>query len=101
MEAGDTVANRVFKKLGVLPSAVLNQTAPAGLLPDGELCFEDFESDFGRSLARLAAVEARDMGWAYLGTDALILVLSRLGVAGFDLPYNRIREIIPEVIWVV
>ncbi len=98
MEAGDTVACRVFQKLGILPSAVLNQTPPASLLPDGELCFEDFENDFGRSLPRLAAAEARGMGWAYLGTDALLLLLARLDVAGFDLPYNRIREIVPKVI---
>ena len=97
MEAGDTVARRVFKKLGMLPSAVLNQTPPASLLPDSELYFEDFENDFGRSLPHLAAAEARDMGWAYLGTDALLLLLARLGVAGFDLPYNRIREIVPQV----
>ena len=98
MEAGDTVARRVFKKLSMLPSAVLNQSPPASLLPDGELCFEDFDKDFGRSLARLAAAEARGLGWAYFGTEALLLVLARLGVAGFDLPYNRIREIVPEVI---
>ena len=98
MEAGHTVARRVFQKLGTLPSAVLNQTPPASLLPDGELCFEDFENDFGRSLPRLAAVEARGMGWAYFGTDALLLLLARLGVVGFDLPHNRIREIIPELI---
>src|SRR5438046_5094380 len=67
MEAGDTVAHRVFKELSMLPSAVINQTPPASLLPDGELCFEDFESDFGRSLPRLAAAEARGMcmGWVY------------------------------------
>jgi hypothetical protein len=82
----------------MLPSAVLNQTPPTGLLPDGQLCFEDFEKDFGRSLPHLAAVEARGMGWAYLGTDALLLLLARLGVAGFELPYDRIREIVPEVL---
>jgi hypothetical protein len=37
---------------------------------DGELCFEDFENDFGRSLRGLTAAEARGMGWACLGTDA-------------------------------
>jgi hypothetical protein len=98
MEAGDTVARRVFEKLSMLPSAVLNQTRPPSLLPDGELCFEDFDNDFGRSLPRLAATEARGMGWAYLGTEALLLLLARLGVAGFDLPYDRIREIVPHVI---
>ncbi len=98
MEAGDTVARRVFKKLSMMPSAVLNQTAPASLLPDGELYFEDFENDFGRSLPGLAAAEARSMGWAYLGTDALLLLLARLGVVGFELPYDRIREIVPQVI---
>ena len=98
MEAGDTVAHRVFKKLSMLPSAVVNQSPPASLLPDGELWFEDFENDFGWSLPRLATTEARALGWAYLGTDALLLVLARLDVAGFDLPYNRIREIVPEVI---
>jgi len=98
MEAGDTVARRVFKKLSMLPSAVLNQTAPASLLPDGELCFEDFENDFGRNLPGLAAAEAMSMGWVYLGTEALLLLLARQGVAGFDLPYDQIREIVPGVI---
>jgi hypothetical protein len=98
MEAGDTVARRVFKKLNMLPSALLNQTPPAGLLSDGELCFEDFENHFGQNLRRLAAAEAEGLGWAYLGTEALLLLLARLGVAGFDLPYDRIREIVPEVI---
>jgi hypothetical protein len=97
MEAGDTVAHRVFKKLSMLPSVVLNQIPPTTLLPDGELCYEDFEGDFGRSLPCLAAAEAKGMGWAYLGTDALLLLLARLGVAGFDLPYNKIREIVPQV----
>jgi hypothetical protein len=101
MEAGDTFARRVFKKLGLLPSAVLNQPPPASLLPDGELYFEDFENDFGRSLPRLASAETRDMGWAYLGTAALLLLLARLGVVGFDLPYDRIRELVPEVIQTV
>ena len=98
IEAGDTVARRVFKKLSILPSVVLNETPPVCLLPDGELCFEDFENDFGRGLPRLAALEARGMEWAYLGTEALLLLLARSGVEGFDLPYNRIREIVPEVI---
>jgi hypothetical protein len=98
MEAGDTIARRVFKKLGVLPSTVLNQAPPASLLPDGELCFEDFENNFGRGLPRLAEAEVSAVGWTYLGTEALLLVLARLGVAGFDLPYSRIREIVPEVI---
>jgi hypothetical protein len=97
MEAGDTLARRIFKKLSTLPSAVLNQTAPTSLLPDGELFFEDFESDFGWSLPRLAATEARSMGHAFLGTEALLLLLARLGVAGFDLPYDRIREIVPDI----
>jgi hypothetical protein len=101
MEAGDTVARGVFKKLSILPSAVLNETPPVSLLPDGELCFEDFENDFGWGLPRLAAVEARCMGCAYLGTEALLLLLALLGVEGFDLPYNRIREIVLEVIQAV
>ncbi len=98
MEAGDTVARRVFMKLSMLPSAVLNQTPPASLLPDGELCCEDFEKDLGRSLPRLAAIEMRGLGGVYFGTESLLLVLARLGVAGVDLPYNRMREIVPEVI---
>ena len=97
MEAGDTVARRVFGKLNLQPSTVLNQTPPASVLPDGELFFEDFENEFGRSLPRLAAAEETSMSWAYLGTEILLLLLARLGVAGFDLPYDRIREIVPQV----
>ncbi len=54
---------------------------------------DDFEPDFG-NLLQLAAVEARSMGWAYLGTDALLLLLARIDVAGVDLPYPQIREVV-------
>jgi hypothetical protein len=97
LEAGDTVASKVFKRLGILPSAVLGCPAPTGLLPDGELYIEDFDDDFRRVFPGMAVTEAKDMGWQYLGTDCLLLLLARTGVSGVDLRYERVREAIIEV----
>jgi len=92
LKAGDTVASRVSKRLGVVPSVALSCTPPAMLLPDGELYVEDFDADFGRDFPRLAVAEAKSMGWMYLGTDCLLLLLARLGISGVELQYDRIRQ---------
>lgn len=97
LEAGDTVASRVFKRLGILPSAVLGCTAATALLPDGELHLGDFDAEFRRDFPRLAIAEAKSMGWMYLGTDGLLLMLARIGFMGLDLPYDRVRKTIIEV----
>jgi hypothetical protein len=97
LEAGDTVAARAFKKLGILPSVLLGRMPPKELSQEGELYNEDFDPALGRDFPGLAFAEAESLGWAYLGTDALLLVLARVGVPGIDLPYARIREIVCEV----
>lgn len=97
LEAGDTVASQVFKRLGILPSGVLGCPAPAGLLPDGELFIQDFDAAFGFACPRMAVAEARAMGWPFLGTDCLLLLLARVGVPGIELPYDRIRQTIIEI----
>ena len=94
MEAIDTVASNVFKKLGLTPSAALGRTVPTHLCQDCELFIQDFAGTLGRDLQALASKEARSRKWSYLGTDGLLLALSRLGVSGIQLPYQRIAEII-------
>jgi hypothetical protein len=97
LEAGETVATRAFQKLGTLPSLLLGRTPPQALSPDGELYNEDFDLAFRRDFPRLAIAEATSLGWPYLGTDALLLMLARVGVPEVDLTYARIREIVCEV----
>src|ERR1041385_4068317 len=65
LEAGDTVASRAFKKLGLIPSAVLGQSAPDRLCPDGELFMQDFVGTLGRDLQALTIKEARSRNWSY------------------------------------
>lgn len=91
LSAGDAVASRALKRLGINPSAVLASTPTTTLLPDGELYTEDFSAGL-KDFFHFAAAEARSMGLKYLGTDCLLLVLARLGVAGVDLPYEAVRQ---------
>ena len=93
LEAGDTVAARTLKKLNLRPSTIFGRTPPAGLSAEGDLFLEDFELDLRRDLQRLAVAEAKSMGWMYLGTDALLLLVARLGATEVDLPYERVRVI--------
>ena len=97
-EAGDTVAMRVFSRLGVLPSALLGQTAPKALSPDVELYDEDLDAELCRDLSRFAIAEAKSMGRVYLGTEHLLLMLARVGVPGVDLPDERIRAAVREIL---
>ena len=94
MEAIDTVASNVFKNLGLAPSAALGRSVPTQLCQDCELFIQDFAGTLGRDLQALAGKEARTRNWPYLGTDGLLLALSRLGVPGIQLPYEPIAEII-------
>jgi hypothetical protein len=94
MEASDTVASRVFEKLGLIPSAALGRSAPNQLCPDGELFMQDFDGTLGRDLQALIVKEARTRDWSYLGTDGLLLTLATIGVPGMQLSYERVNEII-------
>ena len=92
LESGVSVASGVFKRVGYLPSATLDRPAPEALVADGDLYREDFDPELQDCLPRDAHAEARNMGWQYLGTDSLLLLLARLGIAG--LPYDRVHEAI-------
>ena len=93
---GDRLATKVLKRLGILPSAPL-QPLSSPSPPEVELYNEDFDADFRRDFPRLAIAEAESMGWTYLGTDCLLLLLARIGISGVDLPYDRIREVLREL----
>ena len=94
LEAGDSVATRVFQRLSFLPSVAFDRSPPPAVVPDAELFQEDFEPELRDGVPSGASAEATKMGWAYLGTDSLLLLLARRGVAGLKLPYDLVREAI-------
>ena len=89
LEAIDSVASRTLKRLGVVLGS-----APATLPPDGELYLDDFSVDLRQDFPGLAIAEAMRMGWSYLGTDCLLLFLTRVQVPGVELSYDAVRQAI-------
>ena len=99
-EAGDAIhvtGGKYFGRSNTGSWIVNGNRKRTTLAPDGELYIEDFATELRRSFPRVAIAEAENMGWTYLGTDCLLLLLARIGVSGVDLPYDRIREVLREL----
>ena len=92
LERGDSRAAKILKALAISPSAVLG-SSPLELRASRDTDPEvDWDADWMRDLERIALEEAEHSGHRHVGTKHLLLAVSRIGVAGVDLPYDRIRE---------
>ena len=97
LDTGANVASEALSCVGIQPSVALARALPKSCPPN--MCVSP--ADFGPSLAsvfpNLVIEEAAAMGCDYVGIEHLLLFLARVGVPGIELPYDRIRPKIIEL----
>jgi len=91
LECGDHEVSRVFRQLGLSPSAAFGHAAPEKWSLKTELSWEDFDRTL-HDLPQFVFEEAAAMNDSHLGIEHLLLSLARVGVAGIDLPHDRIKQ---------
>ena len=94
---GENVVSRVLDRIGVCPSAALGKPAPDCCPANRYVSLKEFGPSVRAFFPGLVIEEARQMGDNYVGIEHLLLFLARVGVAGVELPYERIRKTIREV----
>jgi len=91
LECGDHQVSCVFRSLGISPSVALGRPVPASWALKRNLSSEDFDASLA-GFPQLVSEEAEGMGDSHLGIEHLLLFLARVGVAGVDLPYEKIKQ---------
>jgi len=95
---GDNVASQALSRVGVLPSIALQARAPEACPPNRYVSVADFGPSLSSVFPRLVIEEATAMGDDYVGIEHLLLFLARVGVPGVELPYERIRSAILDLL---
>src|SRR6185503_11988184 len=95
---GDNVVSQTLARVGVRPSIALQCRAPESCPPNSYVSVADFGPSLSPVFPRLVIEEATAMGDDYVGIEHLLLFLARAGVPGVELPYERIRSAILELL---
>ena len=94
---GENVASQALARVGVHPSLALGRTLPESCPPNRYVSLNEFGPSLSGTFPGLVIEEATGMGNDYVGIEHLLLFLARAGVAGVDLPYERIRQAVLEL----
>jgi len=95
---GDNVVSQALDRVGVRPSIALQCRAPESCPPNRYVSVADFGPSLSPAFPGLVIEEATAMGDDYVGIEHLLLFLARAGVPGVELPYERIRSAILELL---
>jgi hypothetical protein len=94
---GDNVISRALTRVGVRPSVALGRQASESCPPNRRVSLAEFSPLFSGTFPGLVIEEATAIGNDYVGIEHLLLFLARVGVPGVELPYERIRHTILEL----
>jgi len=94
---GENVASQALARVGVRPSIALGRQSPESCPPNRYVSLAEFGPSLSGVFPGLVIEEATAMGNDYVGIEHLLLFLARAGVPGVELPYERIRQIILEL----
>lgn len=94
---GENVVSRALDRIGVRPSTALGKRAPGSCPKNRYVSLKEFGPSVRGFFPDLVVEEAKQMGQDYVGIEHLLLFLARVGVVGVELPYERIRQTILEL----
>jgi hypothetical protein len=97
LDTGSNVASDALSCVGIQPSVALTREAPKLCPPNMYVSPADFGPSLTSAFPDLVVEEATAMGCDYVGIEHLLLLLARVGVPGIELPYDRIRKTILEL----